>query len=108
MLIAMIQLGDHDAAPMLLSLILNSTERTACQYLIQVHKVLNSVERFGIYYELLKTAPDKTEYFMDLLNNTQKDFDQDRGIIYSEAMRLSIKISEDFNLFDKVAKKSAA
>lgn len=64
-----------------------------------------SANRYPLYYALLKKYPEKIEYFLLLLEETQKNFDIDRQVIFTEAQKQKIEIPKDFKLFVDVERK---
>jgi len=95
-LISLLKLGDI-SAPRLLGDLLSHCEESIVKTCIQqLSTVDHDSVRYSVYSSFIHDYPDKINWLLKQLRDSERDFDEDRTLIYREA----IKLNPDFIIED--------
>ncbi|TQV72006.1 hypothetical protein FLL45_17715 [Aliikangiella marina] len=94
-LLSLLRLDQEYVIREIIDLIDEATTQEAMVYINQIYRLEDARLRYKIYFAMIEYYPQHTNAVLNLMRQSQKNFDEDRLIIIEEAQRKGIQISED-------------
>jgi hypothetical protein len=89
MLISLLKLGDSSAPRLLADLLAHCEESIIKICIQQLSTVDHDSARYSVYSSFIHDYPDKINWLLKQLRDSERDFDEDRTLIYREAITLN-------------------
>ncbi|MGK0366950.1 MAG: hypothetical protein ACI9QD_000081 [Thermoproteota archaeon] len=101
LLISLLKLEYYKASELIVELIGSSNNDEVKVVFNQINMIKQAHDRYKIYYEIMQYNPEKISQLLEHMSLSGKNFDNDRILIRSEAIKLGCHVEKDENLFLK-------